>query len=204
VIEDMLGIPWDRPVRHLREYLDVLMPLLEDKQVAYKGETISCQFQIAANVAAPAVLVAALGEQMLRLAGSRTSGTITWMTGPKTLAGHTVPILREAAGKAGRAEPVVVAGFPLCVTADADAARARAAKSYAVYGTLPSYRAMLEREGAAGPEDVALAGDESAVTERLAEIEAAGATEIMVSLFGRPEEKDRSRALLASLARRST
>jgi 5,10-methylenetetrahydromethanopterin reductase len=111
-----------------------------------------------------------------------------------------VPVLRQAAEAAGRPEPRVVAGFPVCVTDDPRAARERAARAYAIYGQLPSYRAMLDREGAAGPEDLAVVGDEDSVSERLAEVEAVGATQVMASLFGRPEEKDRSRALLARLA----
>ena len=46
---------------------------------------------------------------------------------------------------------------------DPGAVRRRAAEDFAVYGTLPSYRAMLDREGAAGPADVALVGDESTI-----------------------------------------
>ena len=49
------------------------------------------------------------------------------------------------------------------MTDDADAARARAADEFSVYGMLPSYRAMLDREGAAGPADVAIVGDAATV-----------------------------------------
>jgi F420-dependent oxidoreductase-like protein len=192
VIEGMLGIPWQRPVGHLSDYLDVLLPLLADRRHG--------AVQLSAEGPTPPVLVAALGSKMLELAGARTDGTITWMTGPKTLTQHTVPRLHRAAEAAGRPDPQVVAGFPVCVTDDPAEARERAARAYALYGQLPSYRAMLDREGVAGPEDLAVVGDEAAVAERLAEAEAAGATEVMASLFGRPEEKERSRALLGRLA----
>jgi 5,10-methylenetetrahydromethanopterin reductase len=192
VIEGMLGIPWQHPVRHLSEYLDVLLPLLADRQHG--------SVKLSAEAPTPPVLVAALGPKMLELAGARTDGTITWMTGPRTLASHTVPTLRRAAEAAGRPEPQVVAGFPMCVTDDPAAARARAAQTYALYGQLPSYRAMLDREGAAGPEELAIVGDEQAVSKRIAEVEAAGATQVIASLFGRPEEKERSWALLGRLA----
>jgi 5,10-methylenetetrahydromethanopterin reductase len=192
VIEGMLGIPWRRPVQQLSEHLDVLLPLLTKREHGPVKLTVQAP--------TPPVLLAALGPKMLELAGSRTDGTITWMTGPKTLAGHTVPLLRRAAEAAGRPEPQVVAGLPVCVTNDPEAARQRAARGYAIYGQLPSYRAMLDREGLAGPEDLAVVGDEAAVAERLAEIQAAGPTQVMASLFGRPEEKERSLALLARLA----
>ena len=125
---------------------------------------------------APDVYIAALGPQMLRLAGRRTAGTLTWMTGPKTLAEHVVPTLRGAAVEAGRTESDVrvVASLPVSVTDDVDAARKQAAEQFALYGTLPSYRAMLDREGYAGPEDAAIIGDEQTVSERLDELECRG------------------------------
>ncbi|MDT5190844.1 MAG: 5,10-methylenetetrahydromethanopterin reductase, partial [Mycobacterium sp.] len=75
----------------------------------------------------PDVYTAALGPQLLKIAGRRTAGTATWMTGPKTLAGHVVPSLRQAAADAGRQESDVrvVASLPVAVTDDVDGARKR-------------------------------------------------------------------------------
>jgi alkanesulfonate monooxygenase SsuD/methylene tetrahydromethanopterin reductase-like flavin-dependent oxidoreductase (luciferase family) len=87
------------------------------------------------------VLIAALGPRMLRIAGERSAGTITWATGPKTLEAHTVPILRAAASEAGRPEPRVVAGFPIALAADRERARAFAAELFSMYRDIPSYRA---------------------------------------------------------------
>ncbi len=113
---------------------------------------------------------------MLRLAGRRTAGTLTWMTGPKTLAEHVGPALREAAAEAGRSESEVrvAASLPVSVTDDVAGARAQAAEQFAIYGQLPSYRAMLDREGYAGPEDAAIIGDEATVSDRLDELSCGG------------------------------
>jgi 5,10-methylenetetrahydromethanopterin reductase len=203
VIEGMFGIPWDRPLRHMREYLEVLMPLLADRQVSFQGEIYRVQTQLTSEAPAPSVLIAALGPKMLELCGAKTDGTITWMTGPRTLAGHTVPRLRAAAEAAGRPEPRVVAGFPVCVTDDPDGARERAARVFAIYGQLPSYRAMLDREGVAGPEALALVGSEKEVEGQLTVVEEAGATELVATPYGRPEEQERTMALLSSLAKSS-
>ena len=94
------------------------------------------------------VLLAALAPKMLALAGSVADGTVTWMAGPKTVRDHIVPSIQAAAEAAGKPKPRVVVGLPIAVTDDVPAARAAAAKRYAVYGQLPSYRAMLDREGA--------------------------------------------------------
>lgn len=198
VTEGMWGIPWDKPVRRLNEYLDGLLPLLAGEPADAPGETVTTRgaLQIA-GAARPDVYIAALGPQLLKIAGRRTEGTITWMTGPKTLSGHVGPGLRAAAGD----RPVrVVAGLPVAVTDDVDGARAQAAEQFAMYGHLPSYRAMLDREGYAGPADAALIGDEATVTARVEELKAAGVDEYVGVLFAAsPEVRARTRALLRSL-----
>ena len=200
VIEGMFGLSFEKPVRHMREYLAVLMALLHDGKVSFKGETISTEASVGAQArVAPPVLVAALGEQMLKLAGTVTDGTITWMTGPATLASHTVPVIAAAAQKAGRPAPRIVTSLPVCVTADVDAARQRAARDFQVYGFLPSYRAMLDREGAEGPADVAIVGDEATVEKQVRALADAGVTEYVASIFGNRDERTQTRALLKSL-----
>jgi 5,10-methylenetetrahydromethanopterin reductase len=196
----MFGLSFDKPLRHMREYLAVLMPLLLDGKADVDGETISTHVEVAAaERPVTPVLVAALGPKMLELAGTVTQGTVTWMTGPATLAEHTVPTITAAAERAGRPAPQIVASLPICVTADVDAARERAAKYFQVYGFLPSYRAMLDREGAAGPADVALVGDEATVAKAVQRVFDAGATEYVASMFGSREERAATRALLRSL-----
>ena len=186
----------------MREYLTILKALLDDRAVQFKGESLSASagLTIAPEVPAPKVLVAALGTQMLRLTGRMADGTITWMTGPATLAEHTVPTLRSATAESGRPDAFrVVAGFPVCVTDDADAARERAANVFAVYGQLPSYRAMLDREGLDGPADLALVGDEKIVRADIERVAAAGATDFLAAEFGASDaETSRTRELLRS------
>lgn len=197
VTEGMWGIPWDKPVRRLREYLDGLQPLLAGQKADAVGETVTTRgaLQIP-GATAPEVYIAALGPQLLRLAGRRTAGTVTWMTGPKTLAEHIGPTLRQAAAEAGRSARVVAA-LPVSVTDDIAAARAQAAEQFAMYGQLPSYRAMLDREGFAGPEDAVIIGDEASVGERLDGLRAAGVDEFVGVVFDRSAEvRARTRALL--------
>jgi 5,10-methylenetetrahydromethanopterin reductase len=203
VIENLFGQTFDRPLRHMREYLAILLPLLRRETVSFQGEVLSCTNwgPIEIDAPAPSVVVAALGPRMLELAGSVADGTTTWMTGPATVRDHIVPTITAAAEDAGRPTPRVIVGLPVCVTDDVDAARARAAELFAMYGALPSYRAMLDREQAGGPGDVAIVGDEQSVTEQLAALDVAGATEVMASIYGDPGERDRTYSLLATLAK---
>lgn len=202
VTEGMWGIPWDKPVRRLNEYLDGLLPLLAGEPADAVGETVTTRGALMIPGAPrPDVYIAALGPQLLRVAGRRTAGTCTWMTGPATLGGHVGPTLRQAAADAGRPEGSVrvVAALPISVTDDVDTARKQAAEQFSMYGTLPSYRAMLDREGYAGPEDAAIIGDEETVSQRLDELSAAGVDEFVAAPFDpTPEGRARTRALLRS------
>lgn len=184
VIETMLGLSYKRHAAFTREYLSVLKPLLRGEAVSFQGEFFRVQAQLQVpGVSDVPVLVAALGPRMLRVAGELADGTVTWMTGVKTLAGHTVPTIRAAAQAAGRPEPRVAVGLPIALTSDAAAAREAAGKQFQIYGTLPSYRAMLDREGAASPGDVAIAGSEADLRAGLARLRDAGVTDFSAALF---------------------
>jgi F420-dependent oxidoreductase-like protein len=204
VIEGSFGLSFSTPIRHMREYLEILMPLLHSGQVAFEGKEFTARSMgpmKPAGATPPPVLVAALGSQMLNLTGRLADGTALWMVGPKTLAEHVVPAITKAAEGAGRPSPRVLVGLPVCVTADSGAARERAAKSFGFYNNLPSYRAMLDREGVAGPADVAVIGDEDQVAGQLRRLVELGATEFSLPLFGSSEERERTLSVLAALAR---
>lgn len=184
VIEGMLGFSWDKPVRHLREYLSILLPLVRGEASDFEGDTLTGKLALDIPDAAPVpVLVAALGSQMLGVAGRRAEGTVTWMTGPGTIGDHVAPTITAAAEQAGRPAPRIVCALPVCVTDDEAAMRERAAEQFQMYGFLPSYRAMLDREGAAGPADVAIVGDAAAVRAGVERVREAGATEFVAVPF---------------------
>jgi 5,10-methylenetetrahydromethanopterin reductase len=200
VIEDMYGYSFDRPARHMREYLSILLPLLDGQQASFQGETMRAGIGLSTpRPGRVPVLLAALAPQMLRLAGQRTDGTVLWMTGPATVRDYVVPAITEAAAAAGRPSPRVVCVLPVCVTDDPDGARARANRVLAIYGQLPSYRAMLDREGAAQPGDVVLTGDEDAVAAQIGALEEAGVTDFVAAEYSRGDDQVRTRALLKSL-----
>jgi hypothetical protein len=89
----------------------------------------------------------------------------------------------------------------VCVTDDRDDARARIAADYQVAGRVPEYQAMLDREGVAGPEDVAAVGEEIAVERHLRRLADAGATEVAAAPFGTPDERARTLGLLGEARR---
>ncbi len=183
VIEDMLGMSYAKPASHMRDYLQVINPLLKGEAVDFQGEQYSAKLALNTPDATPVpLLVAALGPKMLEITGTFADGTTTWVTGPKTLEKHIIPAISKAAHAAGKAAPRIVAGLPIAVTSDVAAAKAQIAKDLAMYGMLPSYRAMLDREGAAGPEDVALVGDEATVRAGIARLRDLGVTDFNAAI----------------------
>ena len=205
VIETMLGLDYSKPIRHMREYLSVLNPLLAGENPHFRGEEYRVTAQLTVPGASkPPVLVAALGPQMLKLAGRMADGTATWMGGPKYLEQTAIPAIRAAAKEAGRAEPRIVSGFPIAVTGSVDEARTSAQKVFAVYGQLPSYRAVLDVEGAADASNVAIIGNQNEVAEQVRHLAKIGVTDFNASMFpveGDPGAIARTSELMAALAR---
>ena len=187
VIETILGMSYERRAKHMREYLDVLMPLLRGEKAETKGEEYAVNLELTVPDTRPtACLIAALGPQMLKIAGRQADGTILWMTGEKTVTEHVAPTIRDAAEAAGRATPRIVAGLPIVLTDaahDEATCRGKIGEIMAHYGMIPSYRGMLDREGVAGPGDVALVGDASQLDAALDRLAAAGVTDFDAALI---------------------
>ncbi|MFP8882048.1 MAG: TIGR03564 family F420-dependent LLM class oxidoreductase [Myxococcota bacterium] len=200
VIENMLGLSYEKPARHMREYMAVLGPLLRGEPVKFAGEHYQVNAAVQVPGAAPVpVVIAALGDHMLKIAGQTSDGSILWMTGPATIENHIVPKLSAAAAAAGRAAPRVVAGFPIILTNKPDEARENIGKLLTMYGQLPSYRAMLDKEGLAGPADLAIVGDEVVLNAELDRLRDVGVTDFDAAIM--PVEQgadDRTIAFLES------
>ena len=193
-IEGRYGMSYDRPARHMGEYLEILLPLLRGETVDFAGETLTGRGDLTIEgAAAPPVLLAALQPRMLELAGRLADGTVTWCTGPITLREQIVPVLRAAAGAAGRGRPRVVVPLPIIVTDDPTTGRTKADQQLEGYGRIPVYRAVLDREGVESPGDVSIVGDEASVTDQLARLEEIGATDFVAIPAG--DARDRSRTL---------
>lgn len=197
-----LGLEDDKPIRHLRDYLSVLVPLIEEGRVDYEGESLSGRATVFRPAERPPqILVAALGPQALRVAGSRTAGTSLAWVGPRTIRDHIVPTIGEAAAAAGRDQPRILATLPICVTDDPVAIRSRITATAGMYSKLPSYQAMFEREGVTEPGELGLVGSEAEVEEMLDGLADAGVTDYSASEFTpSPDERERTRDLLKRLA----
>ena len=188
-MEMQYGIEWRKPYTHMVEYLDALVPLLTDQKVSTTGEFVTMHSRIQVPGPTPGLMLAALGPKMLALASERTSGTITWMTGPKTVASH----IRPGIGSGDRRR-----------RARLDHRRCRVGSGHHSRGSedlrpTAVVPAMLDREGVAGPEDMLLAGDPDTVRAGLEEYAAAGVDEIAMNVLGPKESIDAAFDLAADM-----
>jgi F420-dependent oxidoreductase-like protein len=199
-VETVYGINYEQPTRHLREYLDVLMPALLGEHVDHHGTSITATGTVRIPGAQPpSVILSAHGPAMLKMGGAFADGAIAAWTGPRAFAHHIVPHLSAAVTSSRRSKLRVIAMLPVCVTSNLVDARDAIADRYGPAAARPSYRQMVEREGANHLVDIVPIGDEQAVAAHLGRFARAGVSDFIGLPSGTPEERRRSLSLLAEL-----
>lgn len=204
--ETGFGIPFERPIARLREFLTALRQLTETGAADFHGELLTATTPLPARVpgaeAGVPLLVAAMGPQALRASGELADGILPYLAGPRALEEHIVPAVTAAARAAGRPAPRIVALVYGVVTDDADAVREKATEKLAFYEQFPSYARVVELSGGRRAGDVAVIGDERTVAAEVRRYRDAGATEVVFSGTGIAGAAARRRtwALLGELA----
>jgi F420-dependent oxidoreductase-like protein len=205
VIERMHGLAYEHPARHTGEYVEVLKKAFHGTgHVSYKGEffNVEAMLEVPGSSDMP-VLVAALAPRMLRMAGTLADGTITYWANERAIGEHVVPSISTAAGEAGRPTPRVVAGIPVALVRDVDAAKQRAAKVFAGYDGIPAYQRIRSKGGDDDLPELAIIGDEATVAARIKAYADAGATDLAAAVVGLDDDREgsvqRTIELLASL-----
>ncbi|MGI8445783.1 MAG: TIGR03564 family F420-dependent LLM class oxidoreductase [Streptosporangiaceae bacterium] len=212
VIEDLHGLAYQQPAAHMRDYLSVLVPLLREGSVRYRGRFYQVDGGFTVPGTSPVtVLAGALSPLMVQAAGELADGVVTWLAGPRTLGEQIIPRLHRAAGNraaSGRPAPRVVAALPVALAsgprADSAAARRTADEVFARYAGFDNYRRLLEREGATSPGALAISGTGAEIEKQLSRLAGLGVTELWPIIFPVGDDPGRScretRALLRSLA----
>lgn len=214
IIDEMLGLPYDRPVAYLRDYLDVLEPALRGpRMVDVENEHFRIHNPLdITDITTTSVLLAALGPRMLDLAGSRTDGTVLWMADERAIGSYIAPTITRAAANAGRPTPRVVAGIPicLCTNAEVEVAMARANRLLAESEMSPNYQRLLAEGDAENVGDILAAGSEATIARRVQAFADAGVTDLTFRTVPIGDTRDeliasmkRTRAYVGELARRS-
>lgn len=207
IVEQTFGLPFDRPVGLLREFLTALKSLLETGGADFHGERLTAAPSLPVTVAGAdpvvPVLVAAMGPKALQLTGELADGTLPYLADPRVLGEHIVPAITKAAEQAGRPAPRIVAFVAGTVTADVEATREKALRDMAFYDQVPSYQRVVSLAGAKAAGELAIIGDEAHLADAVRSYYDAGATEVVFSstdLSG-PEDQLRTFEVLGALNR---
>lgn len=212
IVRDMLGIPYEKPAKYTRDYLEVLNAALAgpgDIDVENDTFTVHNPTVLGTDDKPLPVFVAALGPVMLQIAGELADGTVLWMADERAIGDHIAPRISKAADNAGRKAPRIVAGIPVCLCANSeiDAAKERANRILAEAETSPNYQKLLDRGDARDVGDLTAAGDEEAILARFRQFADAGVTDLSVRLLPIGDNRDelvaskyRTREVISQLA----
>jgi 5,10-methylenetetrahydromethanopterin reductase len=212
IVQDMLGLPYEKPAAYTRDYLEVLRAAFENPGgVDVENDTFTVHNPLdLAPVAPLPVLVAALGPLMLKIAGERADGTVLWMADERAIGDHIAPRISRAAADAGRPAPRIIAGIPVCLCANTEigAAKERANRILAEAETSPNYQRLLDRGDARNVGDLCAAGDEESILSRFKQFADAGVTDLSVRLLPIGDTRDeliaskyRTREMIGALAK---
>ncbi|MEZ5152635.1 LLM class F420-dependent oxidoreductase [Rhodococcus zopfii] len=187
IVQDMLGLPYEKPAKFTRDYLEVLGAMKNlPGSIDVENDTFRVHNPLdIAPVAPMPVLVAALGPVMLKIAGERADGTVLWMADERAIGEHIAPRITKAAAEAGRPDPRIVAGVPVCLCApsEVDIARERANRILAEAEISPNYQRLLEQGESKDIGDMAIVGDEDAILAGFRRYEEAGVTDLSMRLL---------------------
>jgi F420-dependent oxidoreductase-like protein len=187
IVEDMFGLPYEKPAKLVRDYVEVLnVAFAGPGPVDVENDTYRVHNPMNITDVTPTpILLAALAPLMLKIAGENADGTILWLADEKTIEGHIVPRITAAAAGVGKPAPRIVAGIPVVVCADSEIADARqwanVALGHAEYS--PNYQRLLEHGDIKDIGDMLIAGDEDAVLRGLQKYKDAGATDAAIRVL---------------------
>jgi probable F420-dependent oxidoreductase len=162
-IERRFAMPWSHPARRMREYVQALRAIWAawntGERLAFRGEfyshTLMTPFFSPApsHYGPPAVYLAAVGDQMTRVAAEVCDGLLPHaFTTDRYLREHTLPVLEEGLAASGRTRAefaIAFSGFVVSGTTEEEmAAATRGVRDQiAFYGSTPAYRPVLDLHG---------------------------------------------------------
>jgi F420-dependent oxidoreductase-like protein len=206
------GLPFDRPLVQLREYLQVLRPVLHEGSVSFSGDFYRAEATLPRSTKTP-ILISTLREHAFELAGELTDGALTWLCPIDYLVRTGKPALERGASAAGRTAPPLIAHVLVSPRTDHDTVREAARKALAGYASAPFYQRMFAAAGyPLGPdnavsdtliENLVLSGDDDAITAGIHERLERGMDELLLNLVPTDDPRSDEDALLRIVGRLS-
>src|SRR2546430_2343040 len=176
IVGQWMGLPFDRPVERVEEYVHVLREMLAGKKVSFRGRTLRVEnFRLQMDPGTPVpIYVGALGPRMCRMAGRVADGVQLFLFTPDG-ARAALEHVAEGARAAGR-DPAgldVVMRIPAVVDEPEDLVRFMGRRLLTGYAVVPAYNASLTRQGfgadASAIAEAWVAGERDRATQRFSD-----------------------------------
>ena len=184
-----MGLEFNAPLGHLREYIQILKSLLQTGSVDFDGKRYKAHAAIAGALDLE-VMGSALGKGSFELCGAIADGAISWLCPSSYLRDVAIPALEKGAKEAGRPTPPLIAHAAVSVHDNPDEVRTALREQFG-HPSLPFYQNMLVASGFpeategvwsdAMSDGVVISGDEETVAQGIQELFEVGATEVLAS-----------------------
>ncbi len=204
------GLPFDRPLTQLREYLQVLRPALHDGNVSFSGEFYKAEATLPRATKTP-IPISTLRENAFELAGELSDGAITWLCPIDYLVRIGKPALERGARAAGRTTPPLIAHVLVLPRTDRDLVREATRTALSYYAGAPFYQRMFAAAGfpvGAGNsvsdaliDDLVVAGDDQEILQGVHERLDQGMDELILNLVPADDSRADEDALLRIVGR---
>ncbi len=204
------GFPFERPLSQLREYLQVLDPLLKQGEVQFEGEFYKVNAKIAYATDTP-LMISTLRENAFELAGELTDGAITWLCPISYLERVGQPAMATGAAKRGRETPPLLAHVLVSPNQNRDTVVVAARTTLGYYAEAIFYQRMFEAAGfPLGPnreipdgliDTLVVSGDASAIAAGLEERLGRGPQELLLSIVPGDDTASDEKQLFRILSR---
>ena len=191
LVKSIYGLEMKAPLGYLREYAQVLRPLLQEGEVHHQGRYFTVDASLQASSQVP-LFIAALGPKAFRLAGEVADGALPFLCPISYLLKTALPELSTGSSTAGRSRPPVVAHVPVAFTEDRATALKAGRQAISFNASLPTYRNMFIAAGFSAQEidtvsdsfveSLVVFGDESKIRDRLLELLSTEIDELTIGL----------------------
>ena len=146
VVSRWHGRPWQRTIRHMRETVDALRPLLAGERGRFSGDLVHCDgFRLVSPSPATEICIAAFGPKMLSLAAAIADRVVVNLVTPPQVS-EVCRQIEAAARAVDRPPPPLVAWVPAAIDPTESVWRQLAMQLGAYVGA-PGYGEMFTAAG---------------------------------------------------------
>ncbi len=207
-MEGKYGIPYVKPLEHLREFVTIVKGLVKGDQVDFEGKRCKAHAKLNHGAGVP-VIISALRAGSFELAGEIADGAVTWLCPAPYLRDTALPAMERGAKTARRKRPRLIAHAFVALTTDPKALQQGIEESLTYYPKLRNYQEMFVASGHPEArnggwsdqmvEAVVLHGDDAACAKKVdAFLETSGCEELILSVLA--TGADRAASLQRTLA----